>query len=60
MPGESKIKKVEPTPKEIFFKCKFCGQTKPFCELVVLRQYYPQLSACKDCAKGKPTTEQSE
>jgi len=34
----------------VYFKCKFCGETKPFEELVVLRQYYPQVSVCKACS----------
>jgi hypothetical protein len=51
MPGKSEKKTAEISKaKEIFFKCKFCGKTKPLSALVVLNQYYPQLSACKACA----------
>jgi hypothetical protein len=38
--------------KDVMFKCKLCGESKPISELVVLRQYYPVLSSCKECAKG--------
>ena len=38
--------------KELSFKCRFCGQTKPYVELVVLDQYFPKISVCKECAKG--------
>ena len=38
--------------KEIVFKCKFCGETKPISDLVVMRQYFPQMSACQVCARG--------
>lgn len=34
----------------IFFKCKYCAETKPLDELVVLRQYFPQISVCKACS----------
>lgn len=39
-------------PKRIMFKCQFCGENKPLLDLIMLRQYYPVISACKDCAKG--------
>jgi hypothetical protein len=46
--------KTEPVVKdpEIVFKCKFCGETKPLAELVIIRHYYPQLSSCRACSKG--------
>jgi hypothetical protein len=46
--------------KEILFKCKFCGESKPLTELVVMRQYYPQISACRACAKAPKKTELSK
>jgi hypothetical protein len=46
--------------KEIVFKCKFCGETKPLSDLTVMRQFYPQISACRACAKKSPKPEQSE
>lgn len=60
MSGKLENKGAETISKEIFFKCKFCGQSKPFAELVVLRQYFPQLSSCKECAKCQPNIEPSE
>jgi hypothetical protein len=47
-----KDKPVKEKEKEIVFTCKFCGETKPFCELVVMRQFYPPISSCKTCAKS--------
>jgi hypothetical protein len=37
----------------VMFKCKICGETKHLNELVLIKNYYPQLSACKTCARGK-------
>jgi hypothetical protein len=37
----------------IMFKCKICGESKPLSDLVVIKNYYPQLSACRACARGK-------
>jgi hypothetical protein len=54
MPQGHKHKNVAPQTKDISFKCKICGQEKPLTELVILRQYYPQLSCCRECAKSKP------
>ncbi len=41
-----------PRETEIMFKCKICGQSKPLKELVLVKNYFPQLSACKVCAHG--------
>jgi transcription elongation factor Elf1 len=41
------------TPREIVFKCKFCGDVKAIAEMTIMRQYYPQLAACKVCALSK-------
>jgi len=38
--------------KEIVFLCKFCCETKPIKDLVVMRQFYPPISSCKDCARA--------
>jgi transcription elongation factor Elf1 len=56
--SEKSEKKTAQTeePKPITFKCQFCGENKPLADLQIMRQYYPVLSACKDCAKG-PITE---
>jgi len=43
--------------KEIVFKCKSCGDTKPLNEMVVMRQYYPQISVCRSCARGRKDPE---
>lgn len=46
-------KVVEPVvEKEILFTCKFCGETKPVADLVVMRQFFPPISSCKTCAKS--------
>ena len=42
------------TTQDVVFKCPFCGETKPLKELVVMRHYYPQVPACRDCARGTP------
>jgi hypothetical protein len=43
--------------KPIFFTCKFCGETKPLEELTIIRRYYPQLTACSECARNKNSEE---
>ena len=37
--------------KEITFKCKFCGMSKPLDEMVVLTRFFPSIVACRDCEK---------
>ena len=44
--GESAVK-----VREITFKCKFCGRTKPIREMVVPTRFYPPVTACRDCDK---------
>lgn len=39
--------------KPIFFTCKFCGESKPLDNLVVIRRFYPQQTACAECARSK-------
>jgi hypothetical protein len=39
-------------PKETIFVCKFCGETKPLVELVIMQQFFPPIAACKTCAKA--------
>jgi hypothetical protein len=61
MAGKTEKKSTETkTENEIIFKCKFCGESKPLSELVVMRHYYPQISACKKCARGTKETEEAE
>jgi len=52
--SEKKIAQTE-EPKPIVFKCQFCGENKPLNDLQIMRQYYPVLSACRECAKGPKT-----
>jgi hypothetical protein len=53
MPEKSEKKTAQTEqPKSIMFKCQFCGENKPLADLLMMRQYYPILAACKECAKG--------
>ena len=53
MPDKTEKKTVQyEQAKTTMFTCKLCGEKKPLAELVILRQYYPVLSSCKECAKG--------
>jgi transcription elongation factor Elf1 len=53
MPEKSEKKIVQTEqPKTVMFKCQFCGESKPLDDLLMMRQYYPVLTACKECAKG--------
>jgi len=36
---------------EMTFTCKFCGETKPFSELVLQTRYFPLITSCRDCEK---------
>ena len=44
---ESKAKEA----KEITFKCRFCGKSKPLDEMRVLTRFFPPIVACRDCEK---------
>jgi hypothetical protein len=60
MPEKSEKKTVQTEqPKEIMFKCQFCLEKKPLSELVMMRQYYPVLTACKTCAR-KPQVKETK
>jgi len=36
---------------KIKFNCRFCGQSNPLEEMTMVAGYFPQLLACRDCAK---------
>ncbi len=58
VPEKSKEKTADKArKKEITFVCKFCEQARPLSDMVVLRNYYPQVTSCKDCAKDKKSSE---
>jgi len=44
---ESKTKET----REITFRCKYCGRTKPLSEIITLTRFFPPLVACKDCER---------
>ena len=50
-PPPKETVKEAPKEKEIMFVCKFCGQTKPLSEMIMIRNLYPQLASCKECAR---------
>jgi hypothetical protein len=41
--------------QEILFTCKFCAETKPVVELVIMKQFFPPIPSCKACAKATRT-----
>ena len=36
--------------KAITFKCRFCGEVKPYSEMVIMPRYFPPLAACRSCS----------
>ena len=44
---ESEVKET----REITFKCRFCGMSKPLDEMMVLTRFFPPIVACRDCEK---------
>jgi hypothetical protein len=44
--------KETPKAKEVLFICKFCGAKKPLSDLVMLRNLYPQVACCRECARN--------
>jgi transcription elongation factor Elf1 len=53
MPEKTEKKITQPEQrKPIMFKCQFCGEEKPLADLVMMRQYYPLMAACKSCSNG--------
>jgi transcription elongation factor Elf1 len=57
---EKTTKKAREKNQEIMFKCKFCGETKPFSEMVLMRQYFPHLPACKVCSRVTKSESQTQ
>ena len=47
--GEKKLKKTK--SKEITFKCRFCQESKPLSEMVVITRLFPPIVACRECEK---------
>jgi transcription elongation factor Elf1 len=43
-----------PVEKPVTFTCRFCGETKPLSDMVIIRRFYPHLSACSNCALYRP------
>jgi len=37
--------------REVRFRCKYCGKTKPLDEIMSLTRFFPPVVACQDCAK---------
>ncbi len=60
--AKKSAEKTEATAKEktLVFKCKFCGESYPLSDLMVIKHYYPQVSVCKICARGVVDHEKSE
>ena len=57
MPEKAEKKSIDSSPdKEIVFTCKFCGETRPLRDLIVMRQFYPPIAACRDCARAARIT----
>ena len=48
------VNKEQPETKEtreVTFKCKFCGNTKPLDEMRVLTRFFPPIVVCPECEK---------
>ena len=52
MATEKKNGKAASKTKEIIFNCKFCEQSKPLTEMVVLTRFFPPIAVCQDCEKS--------
>jgi transcription elongation factor Elf1 len=50
--SSSKGKPAAELPKiaDFTFTCKFCGETKPLSELVLMREYFPPIPSCRACS----------
>jgi|YelNatPaOPRAMG01_1025707.scaffolds.fasta_scaffold26104_2 hypothetical protein len=40
---------VKETEREIRFRCRICGTTRPLSQLREIRRFFPPLIACSDC-----------
>ena len=47
----NKEESVAKEAREITFKCRFCGRSRPIDEMVVLTRFFPPMVACRDCEK---------
>ena len=48
---ETPVKAEKGTP-EFTFTCRFCGEAKPFDEMVIQTRYFPVLTSCRACDKA--------
>ena len=55
MPEKKESPAGQKDVQEITFKCKFCGEQKPLREMVLMKQYFPQMAACKECSRATRT-----
>jgi len=46
-----KTGKLVPDPKEVTFKCKYCGETKPLDDMRTLTRFFPPVVVCRECEK---------
>ena len=44
-------KDKKPETKELTFKCKFCGESRPLSEMVTLPGFFPPIVACRACER---------
>ncbi len=47
--GEKKAK--EKKPRDVTFKCRFCQETKPISEIMIVSRLFPPVVACRECEK---------
>ena len=47
--GNDKVKAV--AAKQITFKCKSCGKSRPVDEMNILNRFFPPLVVCNSCEK---------
>ena len=48
---KEKTKPTEKEPREITFRCKFCGEAIPLGKMTILNRFFPPLLACQDCER---------
>lgn len=44
-------KSREKKPIDVTFKCRFCKETKPISEMVIVSSFFPPVVACRECEK---------
>ena len=50
-PSTGRLVRDPTKPRELTFRCKFCGEEKPLDEITTITRFFPILVACRECKR---------